>query len=367
MVQISYIKDFYYKYEKHISSISLILGFVWNALFLKRVDLFWENFWVVLHLLVVGACILFINKLENQQKLGITHKSKEKIHFWLVTIMQFTFGGILSTYLVFYFRSSALSVTWPFLVLLAVAFIANERFKSHYHKLNFQISIFYLAIFSFTIFFVPVLVKKISGMVFLFSGIVSLVLVWLFLRLLKKFARERLGEHLKVIVPSILGIFFVINILYFFNLIPPIPIALKDGGVYHDVYKNDMGHYTLLDEPRSWLSYFDPRDTVHIVGGDYLYAYSAIFSPASFRTDIVHEWQYYDISTKSWITASVVPLSISGGREGGYRTFSKKSNVTEGKWRVNVKTKSGQIIGRLRFSARIVDFKPELIIKNAEE
>ena len=358
MIQMSYIKNFYYKYEKHISSISLVLGFVWNAIFLKRVDLFWENFWVILHLLIVGICIILINKFENQQKLGTFSVSKAKIHFWLVTIMQFTFGGILSTYLVFYFRSSALSVTWPFLVLLAVAFVANERFKNHYHKLNFQISIFYLAIFSFTIFFVPVLVKKISDMVFLFSGVISLVLIWLFLRLLKKFAKERLGENLKILLATIFGIFFTINILYFFNLIPPIPIALKDGGVYHNISKNTLGQYLLEDEERNWLSYFNPRDTLHILSSDSLYAYSAVFSPASFRTDIVHEWQYYSNVTKSWVTASIVPLSTNGGREDGYRTYSKKSNLTEGKWRVNVKTKSGQIIGRLRFDIIFVDNLP---------
>ena len=38
-----------------------------------------------------------------------------------------------------------------------------------------------------------------------------------------------------------------------------------------------------------------------------------------------------------------------GGSDGGYRTFSEMTPVTAGKWRVNVKTTSGAVIGRVDF------------------
>ena len=53
------------RYERPISSASLVGGFVFDALTLRRVDTFWENFWVVVHLVVVAACIVLVNRQEN--------------------------------------------------------------------------------------------------------------------------------------------------------------------------------------------------------------------------------------------------------------------------------------------------------------
>lgn len=355
------IKEWYVKYERHISSASLICGFIWNAIFLKRVDFFWENFWVIIHIIIIGACIILINRYENIRIKTDSKSERVNLHFWLITIMQFTFGGLLSTYLVFYFRSTTLAVTWPFLLILAVAFIANERFKHHYDRLIFQISLYYVALFSFSIFFVPVIIKQIGTNVFIISGLVSLIFIALFLLGLERIAKERFRDSKRNILLSIIGIFISINILYFLNLIPPIPISLKDAGVYHNIYKNSKNEYLVESEVKPWYDYFTLHKSVHIVRGETMYAYSAIFSPAEFRTDIVHIWEHYDDNTNKWDTVNVVNLSAIGGREGGYRTYSKKSNLESGSWRVDVETKSGQVIGRIRFEVDYVEILPVLI------
>jgi len=54
----------------------------------------------------------------------------------------------------------------------------------------------------------------------------------------------------------------------------------------------------------------------------------------------------------------------AGGVDRGYRTFSLLENVTAGKWRVNVKTPEGQIIGRMDFNVTIVSSTPALSTKN---
>src|SRR5690242_11836520 len=95
-------RTFYARIERPFSSISLIGGFVFDAITLTRVDEFWENFWVVGHLLIVTACALMINLIENTDH---DEDNPAKLHFWLVNVMQFFFGGIFSTFLVFYFRS----------------------------------------------------------------------------------------------------------------------------------------------------------------------------------------------------------------------------------------------------------------------
>ena len=51
-----------------------------------------------------------------------------------------------------------------------------------------------------------------------------------------------------------------------------------------------------------------------------------------------------------WITDRTIELPVIGGRDSGFRTFSKRSNLELGRWRVNVETESGQTIGRIRFN-----------------
>ena len=360
---ITHIRNWYARNERRVSSVSLFGGFVFNALTLKRVDFFWENFWVVIHLLVVALCIILINRNENNPQ---AEKDPGRFHFWLITIVQFFFGGLLSTYIVFYFRSTTFSVTWPFLFLLAIAFLANESLRKHSTRLTFQISLFFLSVLSFAIFIVPVFFHKIGDGVFIVSGIASLVILMFFLYGLRSFARERFKKNKRWLAFSIVTIFTLVNVLYFSNLIPPIPLSLKDGAIYHEVVKDGNGNYLVRDEVRGWLDYFKIHQSIHVLPGDVLYAYSAIFSPALFNTDIIHEWQLYDESSQSWITTNQVILSALGGREGGFRTYSKKSGITPGKWRVNVETRKGQVIGRLQFNVSVVGEEPVLTQKIQE-
>lgn len=350
-------RDWYARYERPISSVSLIGGFVFDALTLKRVDFFWENLWVVAHLLIVALCIILINRQEEGD---MDYKDPARAHFWYINILQFFFGGLLSTYLVFYFRSATLSAAWPFLLLLGLAFWANESLKKYYARLTFQISLFFLSLLAFAVYIVPVLLHQIGPDVFMVSGLASMLALWLFLRGLGFSTGKRLITSRVSLIVSILGIFFATNLLYFFNLIPPIPLSLKEAGIYHSLVASGPGNYTMQYEDGGWRDYFKLHPTFHTVFGETAYAYSSIFSPAQFETNIIHEWERYNATTNQWTTVSRVKLSALGGNEGGYRTYSILQNIAPGDWRVNVETENGQVIGRMRFEVVAVGAKPTL-------
>lgn len=352
-------RSWYARFERPISSFSLIGGFVFDALTLQRVDMFWENFWVVAHLLVVAVCIVLINLGEND---GVDVSDPEKTHFWLVNILQFFFGGLLSTFLVFYFRSGSLTVSWPFFLILAAAFVANESFKKRYVRLSFQIGLFFLSLFSFAIFLVPVVVHSIGPVVFLLSGAISIALIWSFLAILKRFAGEKFLKSRRIIFFTISGIFLTVNILYFLNIIPPIPLALKDAGVYHSITRGADGNYAVTRESGGWTSFFGFPEDFHETPGGPVYAYSAIFSPTSLNTTVIHEWQTYYENLGKWVTVTQKELPLVGGREGGYRTYSMKSDLVPGRWRVNVETERGELIGRLRFNIVLQATEPALVV-----
>lgn len=148
---------------------------------------------------------------------------------------------------------------------------------------------------------------------------------------------------------SVASIFAIINILYFTNLIPPIPLAFRESGIYQSITSFPDGSYLLTGEERGFFDKVLGRNLVHIAPGDPVYAWTAIFAPTNFKTNVLHVWQYFDEETKQWTTSNKVYLSIEGGRDNGFRTYSIKENVFPGKWRVNAETPRGQVIGRLVF------------------
>jgi hypothetical protein len=355
-----HLRTTYTRFERSISSVSLLGGFVFDAVTLKRVDAFWENFWIVGHLAVVAVCILAVNRSENS---GADPKDPSKAHFWFLNTLQFFFGGLLSTLLVFYFRSGSLRVSWPFFLILGAAFLANERLKQHYTRLYFQISLFYLSLLCFTIFILPVVLHMIGPFIFLLSGAVSLALLYLFLRFLRSADDEKLAASRRRTLNICIGtIFLTINLLYFLNLIPPLPLSLQDASVHHAITRNAEGNYAVQSENPGLLRFFRLAETFHATPGAAVYAYSAIFSPTSLNTKMIHEWQFYE-PKRGWTTMSRDELPVRGGRGGGYRTYSVKTGITPGAWRVNVETPTGALLGRLRFNVVLQPSDPPLIIK----
>lgn len=77
-----------------------------------------------------------------------------------------------------------------------------------------------------------------------------------------------------------------------------------------------------------------------------LYAYTAIDAPLGLQERIYHVWMFDGMEVDR------IPLDIRGGRENGYRAWTHKRHfpqATAGRWRIEVVTESGQLVGRLRF------------------
>lgn len=77
-----------------------------------------------------------------------------------------------------------------------------------------------------------------------------------------------------------------------------------------------------------------------------IYAYTAIHAPRGLNERIYHVW------THNGKVIDKVALHISGAREAGYRSWSRKENFPEnsvGRWNIRVVTEANQLIGILRF------------------
>lgn len=341
------IKSIWQRYENHISSGMLLAGFLLDNFTLRGVEIWWDEAIIIAYLLIAGISIVCINLYDSGK---IKTKFLEKAHPWFMFAMQFVLGGCFSASFVFYSRSATFSSSWPFLLVILAYLLGNEFFKKHYIRLTSQLAVYFMAIFSFFILFVPVTIKKIGDWVFVLSGILSIIVIALFIYALHFVTMEEIRRNKKTIISVISGIFVLINILYFTNMIPPVPLSLREIGLYSSVKKNPNGTYALEGGQKDKiLSYFSSVETFKLDESAKIYLFTSIFSPAKLDTKVVHVWYNYDEATKEWIDVGHIKLSIYGGRGDGYRTYSIKEALFIGLWRVDIETESGQIIGRKTF------------------
>ncbi len=345
--RINKIKEWYFRYERHAGIAALMFGFVWDNLTLTRIDLWLDNLILFSYLTIAGASVVLLN-LHDAGRIRI--RNAHQLDWWLPLIMQFAFGGIFSGYVVFYSRSGSLVSSWPFILGLAALLIGNEAFRGRYERMIFRMSIFYVALFSFCIFYIPILAKAIGDFVFLLSGAVSLVVFGLIVLFLRHKARAYMRGARQRLFLSIGSIYLAFNVLYFTNIIPPLPLSLKDLDLFYSVTRVSTGGYEVTYEPKTWYEKlpFVPEEYTYIPGTT-LYAFSAVFAPTGISTSVRHRWSYFDERTRTWRITSTVGFGIVGGRDGGYRGYSIRNNLTSGKWRVDVVTARGQLLGRKTF------------------
>lgn len=347
--------------EHILAPLFLLGGLIWNALTLRRVDLLPETIVLYVHLTLAGLIILIEHWNETQ---GTKTPFQSQIALLLPLALSFIFGSLYTIFFVFYTKSASLADSWPFVGALFAVIIGIEVFKKYKTRFVFNLSIYFFALLSFSVFAVPLWLGRIGTDVFLASAAVALFAFSLFCFFLFLAGRVRLFQNIRSVMAAVGAILLVVGISYATNVIPPIPLALKDIGVYHSVEKN-ADRYILRGESAESVVFlieetlFD--ETIHVAPGESVTVFSSVFTPVSIATNEVHRWELWDETNKDWVTEAVFTFPIGGGREQGYRGYSVKEGITPGKWRVSVETPDGLKIGRTTFKVVSVAAVPPLI------
>lgn len=354
------------RYERMAFSATFLFGFVMDNLTLTRIDLLFDNFVLFFYLVIAVVGIAITNLYDTGRWRGtpdgvrLLHRIPSHARDLSPFLIQYAFGGLFSGFFVFYSRGASLAASWPFLALLIGLLIGNEFFRTRYQQFMFQASVFFFVLYSYMIFFVPIIIGTLSVWVFLLSGVVSIAamgfLIYGFSYLMPTSVRELRRD----IVMSIGGIFFAVNGMYFLNILPPLPLSLKEANIYHDVSRV-TGGYRVIGEEQKWYAFLAPRKTIHVISESPIFFYSAVFAPTRLsETHIVHHWQYFDEKKGEWMDRSRAEFSIIGGRDGGYRSYSFITHPDSGLWKVRVETARGQVLGQKSFYVEKVSAPPVL-------
>lgn len=361
-ISVDNILKFFSTYERHISIATLVGGFIFDSFTLRRADLLPENLALVGYLFLITICLCILSFGDAGKFAGEkARKLFVDFHPWLLFAMQFAFGGLASAFLIFYSRSTSIFASWPFLLVFVAYMIANEVLRKHYALFAVRIAAFFFALFSYLIFLFPILFKQISVWMFLSAQVASLVLVGALIFWLSFVNGKEVHQGKKLLSILIGSIVVLVNGLYFFALIPPVPLLLQQAGAYQLVEKTSDGTYVVVGEKARVLPFIQLPQKIHLVEGDPLYVFASIYSPSKIDTSVVHKWQHFNEESREWEVLSTITIPIVGGREDGYRTYSSKSFVPEGKWKVDVSLQNGQTIGRVEFSVENVFERPALV------
>ncbi|WP_420467504.1 DUF5924 family protein [Panacagrimonas sp.] len=117
------------------------------------------------------------------------------------------------------------------------------------------------------------------------------------------------------------------------GLIPPAGLWVRDARI---------AHYVDGLEPGPSVQ----RMTVDTLRAQGASAFVAVRAPVGLSQAVVFEWRQHGESVDR------IPALISGGREEGFRTYSRKENFPadpRGRWRVDLRTPDSQLIARMRF------------------
>ena len=346
--------------KRHWLTLAFIGGFLTDLLLLNQVDSLFDNFVLLFYVLLAMISIIGLYAAAAGK---LPEKVVPYFRSYSPLVMQYAFGGLMSGMLIFYGRSASLVDSWPFLLIIAVLIYLNETVRDRSSRLVLTLSMFFIGLFSYVILVVPTFTGYMGAWVFVGSGFLALLIMYGFLRVLALVIPNFLALQMRVVVFSIGTIFAVLNFLYFLNIIPPIPLSIKDIGIYHSVVRFENGDYQLKYEKGDWWQFWKRSDTsFHPTAGDNVYCFTRVFTPTRLNTEIYHRWEYHD-DEKGWVTHARVHYPILGGRSDGYRGYSQIGNFHDGTWRCTVETARGQVLAREKFEVDSTTPPEELIIR----
>lgn len=349
------VKAFYQRYEKFFMPALIIWGFIYHYITFKIIPIEEILYLVFSYLVLATASILFMHLYDA----GKISQKLRYIRLFVPLLLQFTLGSIIGGVFIFYWFSGSIFVSWPFIAIIIILVISIEAFKHHLEKPVVQFSLYYFASFLLLAVALPYFFSSLNPWLFVAAGALSMLPVLALTKMLGPHSPLIKQRNSRIFLSSAL-IFLVMGVFYYFNLIPPVPLSIREAGVYHDIRHSGSG-YLVSAELQNFSEKLSLSPTIHLGPGEPAFVYTAIYTPADLRTDIVHDWQYYDENKKDWIDVSKLSFPVTGGRQDGYRGYSLKANLAPGKWRVYVQTPRGQVLGRFRFDIQRVSDIPPLV------
>ncbi len=340
------ILNYYNQNERKINIWFFVGGILFDIITLSDIDSLSSIFQQLFYITSVGL-LLYFDFLEHQNVFSIKSERMNKLWQYRDVAIHFLMGGILNMYSLFFLKSASFMASFVFLGFMLGMIVANELKIVQENKINLKIALYFICIFSFFALIYPLVLGFVGWIPFSLAFISTSFFIYLVYKLLvRKISNPKVLSR-ALLLPS-LTIINLFLLFYVMGWIPPVPISVKEIGIYHNIEKTGDEDYILYSENPWWKFWFNGDQEFLAEPGDAVYVFARIFSPARFNDSVTLHWQLYN-EKRGWLTTDKIRMQISGGRKEGYRGYSFKQKYQEGLWRVLVETNDGHEIGRQNF------------------
>lgn len=342
------IKSFYEKHERLMVPSLLVVGFVFDVITFRTLSITSTMEFLGVYAILAGLALMYSSIYDG----------REAVPRWTLFrylraicpyVIQLTFGALLSSALLFYWYSGSFSVSWPLIALVTGVMISSELFRQYYLKPGVLLGVYSFLLLSYFSLLLPFVLNTLKGWVFLVSSILSLLISVAIIFTVSNWS-PTFDKNRWQLTAAVVGVLMFMNALYILNLIPPVPLSIREAGVYHDVIVRNKQDFKLVGEEQTFWENLWPGQTIHADANDSIFVYTAIFAPTDLSATIYHRWEYHNPASGKWEQKSLLHFNIRGGRDEGFRGYTMKSSLFSGRWRVTVENDRGQALGRIPFT-----------------
>jgi len=352
------LQAFRQRHAKAEIAVFFAAGFLFDILTLSRIDDVATLVQQGLYLVGLGALML----MDERYRAGVAAPPRWLAPAWRFSedAIHFLLGSLLSSFTLFYLKSSSGFSSILFMSILGTLLVANELPRVREWGPVVRFALLSLCVTSYGALLLPVALGFIRSWMFFMAVVLACAAIAWCVWALSRWTGDASSVHRRVAAPS-LGVQAILVMAYFAGAIPPVPLSVQFIGIYHEVVPPGAQAATEGGEPptsrtyelkhqRPWWKVWQHGDQDFAARpGDIVYCFARVFAPRGFRDAIYVHWVWQG-REGGWLDRGRAQLDILGGRGDGFRTFATKRNYQPGRWRVEIETDDGRDIGIIDFN-----------------
>ena len=226
------LQAFRHEHAKMEIAVFFAAGFLFDIVTLSRIDDLFSLLQQAVYILTLAGLMV----LEERYRAGVGAPPRWLQKAWRFSedVIHFLFGSLLSSFTLFYLKSSSDLASLVFMTVLGTLLVANElpRFREWGPIVRF--ALLSLCLTSYLAVLLPIIFGFLSKWLFVAAVVLSCgVLAWL-VRKLRIWTRGAAAILEHVAAPAF-GMQVLLVAAYFFGAIPPVPLSVQFIGIYHEV------------------------------------------------------------------------------------------------------------------------------------